>query len=61
MMPVTELDAHRRRVAAQLETDAKTTVARLRDAGARVVRTPAKEFGPAAVNAYLDIKARGLL
>ncbi|MBL8938102.1 MAG: DUF58 domain-containing protein, partial [Archangium sp.] len=61
MMPVTELDAHRRRVAAQLETDAKTTVARLRDAGARVVRTPAKAFGPAAVNAYLDIKARGLL
>lgn len=61
MTPVTVLDAHRRRVAAQLETDAKTTVARLRDAGARVVRTPAKEFGPAAVNAYLDIKARGLL
>lgn len=60
-MPVTELDAHRRRVAAQLESDAKTTVARLRDAGARVVRTNAREFGPAAVNAYLDIKARGLL
>ena len=60
-MPVTDLDAHRRRVAAQLESDAKTTVARLRDAGARVVRTNAREFGPAAVNAYLDIKARGLL
>jgi uncharacterized protein (DUF58 family) len=60
-MPVTDLDAHRRRVATQLESDAKTTVARLRDAGARVVRTSARAFGPAAVNAYLDIKARGLL
>lgn len=59
--PETLLDAHRRRVAAQLEADARTTVARLRDAGARVVRSSPREFGPAAVNAYLDIKARGLL
>ncbi|MDX2013065.1 MAG: DUF58 domain-containing protein [Myxococcaceae bacterium] len=60
-MPERVLDAHRRRVAAQLEADAKATVARLRDAGARVVRTSAKTFGPASVNAYLDIKAKGLL
>lgn len=60
-LPSTPLEAHRRRVAAQLEADAKATVARLKDAGARVVRTSAKTFGPAAVNAYLDIKARGIL
>ncbi|MCU0695798.1 MAG: DUF58 domain-containing protein [Myxococcaceae bacterium] len=60
-MPERVLDAHRRRVAAQLEADARATVARLRDAGARVVRTSPKTFGPAAVNAYLDIKAKGLL
>lgn len=60
-MPASVIDAHRRRVASQLEADAKTTVARLRDAGARVVRSSAKDFGPTAVNAYLDIKARGLL
>ncbi|MBL8917398.1 MAG: DUF58 domain-containing protein [Myxococcaceae bacterium] len=59
--PATTLEAHRRRVAAQLEADARATVARLRDAGARVIRSTAKDFGPAAVNAYLDIKARGLL
>lgn len=59
--PSSVLDAHRRRVASQLEADARATVARLRDAGARVVRSSAKDFGPAAVNAYLDIKARGLL
>jgi uncharacterized protein (DUF58 family) len=61
LTPGALLDAHRRRVAAQLESDARSTVARLRDAGARVVRSPARQFGPAAVNAYLDIKARGLL
>lgn len=61
MTPGTTLEAHRRRVAAQLETDAKATVARLRDAGARVIRSSARDFGPATVNAYLDIKARGLL
>jgi uncharacterized protein (DUF58 family) len=60
-LPETSLDAHRRRVAAQLEADAKATVARLRDAGAKVVRTSATTFGPAAVNAYLDVKAKGLL
>jgi uncharacterized protein (DUF58 family) len=60
-VPRTTLDAHRRRVAATLERDVKSTVARLRDAGARVVRASATQFGPAAVNAYLDVKARGLL
>lgn len=53
--------AHRRQVAARLEDDVLRTVAQLRDAGARVVRTHAGALGPAAVNAYLDVKARGLL
>lgn len=60
-LPRTRDDAHRRRVAAQLEADSVATVARLRDVGARVVRASAAQFGPAAVSAYLDIKARGLL
>ncbi|MCA3016038.1 MAG: DUF58 domain-containing protein [Myxococcaceae bacterium] len=59
--PETTFDAHRRRVAARLEADAKATVARFRDAGARVVRASPGAFGPATVNAYLDVKAKGLL
>lgn len=61
LVPEQPIDAHRRRVAAQLEQETRATVARLRDAGARVVRSSPRAFGPAAVNAYLDIKARGLL
>ena len=60
-IPQTLGDAHRRPVAARLEDDVLRTVAQLRDAGARVVRTNAKNLGPGAVNAYLDVKARGLL
>jgi uncharacterized protein (DUF58 family) len=59
--PRTLFDAHRRRVATVLEADIASTVARLREAGARVVRSSPDRFGPAVVNAYLDIKARGLL
>lgn len=60
-VPETLGDAHRRQVAARLEDDVLRTVAQLRDAGARVVRTHAAGLGPGAVNAYLDVKARGLL
>jgi uncharacterized protein (DUF58 family) len=60
-VPASVGDAHRRQVAARLEDDVLRTVAQLRDAGARVVRTNAAGLGPGAVNAYLDVKARGLL
>ncbi len=59
--PATRQDVLERVVAARLEAESTATVARLRDAGARVLRTSAAELGPASVNAYLDIKARGLL
>ncbi len=50
-----------RQVAVKLEDEYRLTAARLRDAGARVVRSGAQTFGAATVNAYLEIKARGLL
>jgi uncharacterized protein (DUF58 family) len=59
--PTTRHEVLERVVAARLETESKATVARLRDAGARVLTASATSLGPDAVNAYLDIKARGLL
>lgn len=53
--------AWERVVAAKLERDGEATVARLREGGARVVRGPPSYFASAGVNAYLDVKARGLL
>ena len=60
-VPLTVDAAYQRQVAARLETEYRLTAARLRDAGARVVRAPASSFGAATVNAYLDVKARGVL
>jgi uncharacterized protein (DUF58 family) len=60
-VPQTEGDAYRRYVAARLEDDYRLTAARLRDAGARVVRAAPGAFGPAAVNEYLELKATGAL
>lgn len=60
-VPVTEAEAYERHVAARLEDDYRLTAARLRDAGARVIRASARDFGPAAVNEYLELKARGQL
>ncbi len=60
-VPTTVHEAHARAVAARLEADVRATVARLRDAGAQVLRAPARDFGAGAVNAYLDLKGRGLL
>jgi uncharacterized protein (DUF58 family) len=60
-VPATEAAAHERLVAARLEAETTGTVARLRDAGARVVRSSPGQFGAAAVSAYLDVKNRGLL
>lgn len=54
-------EAHARQAALRLDDDVRRTVARLRDAGAQVVRARARDLGPATVRAYLDLKARGLL
>ncbi len=59
--PETVDGAFERVVAARLEQDSVATVARLREAGARVVRAPASSFGAEGVSAYLDVKGRGLL
>jgi hypothetical protein len=48
-------------VASRIESDHRVTLARLKDAGALVVRAPATAFSAAAVNAYLKIKAEGRL
>ena len=53
--------AFERQVAQKLEDEYRLTAARLRDAGARVIRASASGFGAATVNAYLEIKQRGLL
>jgi len=60
-VPATREAVLQRVVATRLESESRATVARLRDAGARVLRTSAAQLGPAAVNAYLDIKGRGRL
>lgn len=60
-VPHTAEAASARVVAARLETEAASTVARLREAGARVLRETPGRFGAATVSAYLDVKSRGLL
>ncbi len=60
-IPVDAPAAFERQVAQKLEDEYRLTAARLRDAGARVIRSHAQSFGAAAVNAYLEIKQRGLL
>lgn len=59
--PATVDAAYERVMAAKLEHEGEATVARLREGGARVVRGPPSYFASASVNAYLDVKARGLL
>ncbi|MFO0596862.1 MAG: DUF58 domain-containing protein [Myxococcaceae bacterium] len=53
--------AYQRVIASRLERDGAATVARLREGGARVVRGPPSSFASAGVDAYLDVKQRGLL
>lgn len=60
-VPSTVDEVHERVVASRLERDGAATVARLREGGARVVRGPPSRFAAAGVDAYLDVKARGLL
>ena len=47
--------------AGRLEDEYELTAAQLRAGGALVVRAPPSTFGPAAVNAYLSVKASGQL
>jgi uncharacterized protein (DUF58 family) len=54
-------DAYSRQAAVRLESEYRRTATTLRDAGALVVRAPARGFGAAALNAYLDVKSRGVL
>ncbi|MBL8915726.1 MAG: DUF58 domain-containing protein [Archangium sp.] len=61
LVPSTTNEAFERVAAVRLERDGAATVARLREGGARVVRGPPSSFAGASVNAYLDVKARGLL
>jgi uncharacterized protein (DUF58 family) len=60
-VPQTTDGAYQRHIASRLEDDYRLTAARLRDAGARVIRAAPAAFGPAAVNEYLELKARGAL
>lgn len=60
-VPTTLPDAYARQAATRLEEDYQRTALTLRDAGALVVRAPARGFGAAAVNTYLHVKTRGLL
>ncbi len=60
-VPPTLSDAYARQAAVRLEEDYQRTTLTLRDAGALVVRAPARGFGAAAVNTYLHVKTRGLL
>lgn len=60
-VPETRQQALERLVASRLEKQSNATVARLREAGARVLRASPATFGAATVNEYLNIKSRGLL
>lgn len=60
-VPADRLQAYERFVAARLEDDTRATVARLREAGAHVLRASPRDFGAATVGAYLDLKGRGVL
>src|SRR5262245_26440055 len=60
-VPRSAQDAYVRQVAARLEDEYRLTAARLRDAGALVVRAPASSFSAEAVNAYLRVKREGRL
>lgn len=60
-VPTTPRQTYERQVAARLEQDYRLTAARLREAGAHVIRAQAGSFGPQMVNTYLQLKARGAL
>jgi len=59
--PVDARGAYRTAVAMQLLDERRATIAQLRRAGIIVVDVPASRLTVAALDAYLDVKARGLL
>lgn len=59
--PETPDDVARAVVAADLMRERTLVLNRLRRLGAHVVEAPADQIGPAALNAYLDLKRRDLL
>lgn len=54
-------DVSRAVVAAGLRREKDLVVSRLRRLGVQIVEAPADRLGPAAINAYLDLKRRDLL
>jgi uncharacterized protein (DUF58 family) len=60
-VPRTPEESYVRFAAERLWHERESTTARLREAGAFVVDVPARALSAAAVNQYLEIKARGLL
>jgi uncharacterized protein (DUF58 family) len=60
-VPATTQAAYERVVASRIERDGAAMVAKLREGGARVVRGAPAAFASLGVDAYLDVKARGLL
>jgi uncharacterized protein (DUF58 family) len=59
--PRTVQDAYVRDAAERLEGEYRLTAARLRNAGALLLRVPARALSAEAVNEYLRVKSRGLL
>lgn len=59
--PAAAEDVSRAVVAGALLRERETVVVRLRRMGAHIVDVPARNVGPAVVNAYLDLKRRDLL
>jgi uncharacterized protein (DUF58 family) len=59
--PVTPEDVSRAVIADGLLRQREAVAARLRRMGAQIVDAPAEGLGPALLNAYLDVKRRGLV
>ncbi len=59
--PKTVQDAYVRDAANRLEGEYRLTAARLRNAGALLLRVPARALSTETVNEYLRVKSRGLL
>lgn len=59
--PTSAEDVSRAVVAGALLRERETVIGRLRRMGAHIIEVPAQGMGPAAVNAYLDLKRRDLL
>ena len=59
--PLTVADAYRTSIAMSLSDERTRTIATLRSAGVIALDVPAKELSVKLIDAYLDVKARGLI